>query len=103
MLLDHLRPTEQLAVLEAIFRDIEKKHFSEELSGVQEDTASEKINDIAALCANVIGNRPYLEARVLDWLSKGQGGSINTAGLQRAILAAFSPHKGKLDKRICGT
>lgn len=93
LLLDHLRPTEQLAILEAIFRDIEKKHFSEELSGVQEDTASETINDIAALCAAVIGNRPYLEARVLEWLSKGQGGSINTAGLRRAILAVFSPHK----------
>lgn len=99
MLLDHLRPSEQLVVVEAIFRDVQKKHFSEELAGTitQPFTPDEIVNGVAALCAIVIGNRPFLKSQVLDWLSKSQGGSIQTLGLRRALLATLATQEGEYD------
>ncbi|CAL5868119.1 uncharacterized protein PFLUO_LOCUS2343 [Penicillium psychrofluorescens] len=98
MLLDHLRPSEQLVVVEAIFRDVQKKHFSEELAGTitQPFTPDEIVNGVAALCAIVIGNRPFLKSQVLDWLSKSQGGSIQTLGLRRALLATLATQEDAL-------
>lgn len=44
---------------------------------------------MAALISTVISSRPDLENQVVEWLSKSQGGSINTLGLRRALLATF--------------
>ncbi|KAJ5083968.1 hypothetical protein NUU61_008547 [Penicillium alfredii] len=92
LLLNHLRQTEQLAVIEAVFRDIQKKHFSGELPGMvgQRTSPSEVIKGVAALCSGVIGDRPFLKIQVMDWLSKSQGGSIQTLGLRRALLATYN-------------
>ena len=99
MLLDHLRQSEQLAVVEAIFRDVQKKHFSEELAGAitQPFTPDEIVKGVAALCAIIIGNRPLLKSQILDWLSKGQGGSVQTLGLRRALLATHADQEGEYD------
>jgi telomere length regulation protein len=99
MLLDHLRQSEQLAVVEAIFRDVQKKHFSEDLAGTitQPFTPDEIVKGVAALCAIIIGSRPFLKSQILDWLSKSQGGSIQTLGLRRALLATLATQEGKFD------
>ncbi|KAJ5164051.1 uncharacterized protein N7500_005881 [Penicillium coprophilum] len=91
ILLNHLRRTEQLAVVEAIFRDIQRKHFSDDLSGTvsPSSTPSEPIEGVAALISAAIPSHSVLESQVLEWLSKSQGGSINTLGLRRALLATF--------------
>ncbi|KAJ5826348.1 hypothetical protein N7474_003486 [Penicillium riverlandense] len=98
MLLDRLRQSEQLAVVEAIFRDVQKKHFSEELAGTitQPFTPDEVVKGVAALCAIIIGNRPFLRNQILDWLSKSQGGSIQTLGLRRALLATLANQEDAL-------
>ena len=85
---------EQLAVLEAIFYDVQKRYFSGELSGIEQDSSTSVVGSVAALCSAVFPNKAYLEGQILDWLSKGQGGAILTAGLRRAILATFSSNKG---------
>ncbi|KAJ5835473.1 hypothetical protein N7447_001499 [Penicillium robsamsonii] len=92
VLLNHLRRTEQLAFVEAIFRDIQRKHFSDDLSGIVSPslTPSKSIEGVAALISAVISSRPGLEIQVMEWLSKSQGGSINTLGLRRALLATCS-------------
>ncbi|OQE46525.1 hypothetical protein PENCOP_c001G04323 [Penicillium coprophilum] len=92
ILLNHLRRTEQLAVVEAIFRAIQRKQFSDDLSGTvsPSSTPSESIEGVAALISAAIPSHSVLESQVLEWLSKSQGGSINTLGLRRALLATFS-------------
>ncbi|CAI7633893.1 unnamed protein product [Penicillium discolor] len=92
ILLDHLRRTEQLAFVEAIFRDMQRKHFSDDLSGTkgQSIAPSEPIKGVAALISTIISSRPDLESQVVEWLSKSQGGSIGTLGLRRALLATYS-------------
>ena len=96
LLLDNLRSTEQIAIVEAVFRDIGKKYFSEEVTGFMGSykNSSEKVNGIATLCSMLIGGRPHLETQVADWLATGQGGSIQSIGLRRAILANFANSKG---------
>ncbi|KAJ5796017.1 uncharacterized protein N7518_004557 [Penicillium psychrosexuale] len=98
ILLDHLRRTEQLAVLEAIFRDVQRRYFSDDLLGTvgQSITTSEPIKGVAALISAVISSRPDLGSQVVDWLSKSQGGSINTLGLRRALLATCSKNDNVL-------
>ncbi|KAJ5960912.1 uncharacterized protein N7479_008062 [Penicillium vulpinum] len=100
-LLNHLRRTEQLAFVEAIFRDIQIKHFSDDLSGAvsQAIIPSERIEEVAALISAVISSHPDLETQVMEWLSKSQGGSINTLGLRRALLATFS-NRGDMLKSL---
>ena len=93
ILFGHLRPTEQLSVVEAIFRDIEKSYFTFE----RENPSNDVVNGVAALCSIILHGHAHLQAQLVDWLSKGQGGSIQTAGLRRAVLAAFAEQKGKWD------
>ncbi|KAF9883286.1 telomere binding protein [Aspergillus nanangensis] len=98
-LFDCIRPTEQLAVLEAVFRDIEKKFFSGEYSGdIKNNASSLVVSSVAALCSRLVGNRLPLQHQLLDWLSKGQGGSIQTAGMRRAIIASFARNQGHLQR-----
>ncbi|KAK1140063.1 telomere binding protein [Aspergillus melleus] len=86
ILFRHLRPTEQLSVVEAIFRDVEKNYFPFGRANASEEV----INGIAALCSIVLRGHTNLQAQLVDWLSKGQGSSIRTAGLRRAVLATFA-------------
>ncbi|PYH49199.1 telomere length regulation TEL2 family protein [Aspergillus saccharolyticus JOP 1030-1] len=90
LLFDHLRPNEQLAFIEAIFRDIEKKHFSGITPGEMENDSQEVLSAVAALCSFVTKDRPQIQAQIVEWLSKGQGGSIHTTELRRAIVASFA-------------
>ncbi|OOF99498.1 hypothetical protein ASPCADRAFT_138021 [Aspergillus carbonarius ITEM 5010] len=100
-LFDHLRPTEQLALLEAVFRDVERKHFSGEIPGDKASNTSEKvISSVAALCSVLISKRPHLQSHLIDWLSKGQGGSINTVGLRRALLAILTQDEDLINSLI---
>lgn len=87
--------TEQVAVLEAIFRDVERKHLSEDISMDAESASNQTISGVATLCSHAIANRPHLESQVAEWLCKGQGGSIQTIGLRRALLVNFSGKNGK--------
>jgi telomere length regulation protein len=100
LLLDHLRQSEQLVMLEAIFRDIQKRYFSAENSGDHEQLATntEIISSVAALCSTIIGDRSYLKNQISEWLCKSQGGSIQTIGLRRAILAAYHDSSGKFPR-----
>lgn len=102
--LDGLRPREQIAVLESVFRSIEKKHFSDEISGLVEGdkNLSERINGVATLCSILMGNRPHLESQIADWLAIGQGASIQTIGLRRALLANFAKSRGKSCASVLG-
>ncbi|KAJ5991472.1 hypothetical protein N7522_011679 [Penicillium canescens] len=102
LLLDHLKQAEQLTLSEAIFRDVQRKHFSDDLSGSMDPstTSSETIKGVAALCSLLIINRPNLESHVMEWLSKSQGGSISTLGLRRALVASFSSHADTLKQLV---
>lgn len=95
-LLDNLRPTAQIAVVEAIFRDVEKKFFPEEISGWGIHTRSrETVNGVATLCSMVVGNREQLASQIIEWLSTGHEGSIRTNGLRRALIVNFARSKGE--------
>lgn len=95
-LFDHLRWTEQLSMLEAIFRDIEKKYFpTENFSGDNMDL-DQPIGGIAALCSDLISKRTNLESQLVEWLSKGHGGSIQTVALKRAIIVNLAHDKGSV-------
>lgn len=99
LLLDHLKQAEQLAILEAIFRDIQKKHFPEDLSGARSSVApNETITGVATLCSAIIGDRIFLRNQITEWLAKSQGGSIQTVGLRRALLATFTDQAGKFPR-----
>lgn len=93
--------TEQTTVMEAIFRDIEKKYLSEEILTEENPTSSQTVGGIAALCSTILTNRPHLEAQVIDWLSKGQGGSIQTIGLRRAFVVNFANTAGEQCSGLC--
>jgi telomere length regulation protein len=97
LLIGQLRQTEQVAFIEAIFRDVQRTHFSGDLSGSvgQAITSSETVKAVAALCTAVVSCRPNLEPLVVEWLSKSQGGSITTLGLRRALLATYSNRSGQ--------
>ena len=97
MLQDQLKPIEQTAFLEAIFRDLQRRHFADDLSGSvnQPLASSESIGAVAALCSVVIPSRSHLENLVIEWLSKSQGGSITTLGLRRALLVTYSDRSGQ--------
>ncbi|KAJ5776655.1 uncharacterized protein N7511_001666 [Penicillium nucicola] len=92
LLLDNLRIADKLSFLEAIFRHVQRTHFSDDMTGSVDLSATslETIKGVAALCSFLISNRPELEIYVMEWLSKSQGGSISTLGLRRALLASFS-------------
>ncbi|KAJ5129786.1 uncharacterized protein N7515_005825 [Penicillium bovifimosum] len=92
LLLTHLKRTEQIALVEAIFRDVQRKYFSDDQPGAvgQSIVYAEPIKGVAALCSAIISCQPDLESQVVEWLSKSQGGSINTLGLRRGLLATFS-------------
>ncbi|KAJ5550475.1 hypothetical protein N7535_001584 [Penicillium sp. DV-2018c] len=92
LLLTHLRRTEQIALVEAVFRDVQRKYLSDDLPGAacQSIVYAEPIKGVAALCSVIIACQPDLESQVMEWLSKSQGGSITTLGLRRALLASFS-------------
>ncbi|KAE8393721.1 telomere length regulation protein-domain-containing protein [Aspergillus alliaceus] len=93
-LFDKLRSMEQLAVLESTFRDLEKKYFLVPLAnGSNEGILNRLVSGVATLCSIIIGGRQYIQTQLLDWLSKGQGGSIQTIGLRRALLASFADQK----------
>jgi telomere length regulation protein len=83
--------------VEAVFRDVQRKYFSDDLSWAvgQSITFTEPIKGVAALCSAIISCQPDLESHVVEWLSKSQGGSINTLGLRRALLATFSNRGGQ--------
>jgi telomere length regulation protein len=93
-LFDHLRWTEQLTVLDTIFRDIEKRYFSTESFSGNEMDLGERIDGVAALCSVLISKRAILESQLVDWLSKGQGGSIQTVSLRRAIIVNLAHQEG---------
>lgn len=99
-LLDHLKQSEQLAMIEAIFRDIQKKYFPGDLSGTSSFSAGAKelVTGVATLCSIILGDRVFLRSQVTEWLEKGQGGSIQTMGLRRALLATYTGDSGKLHK-----
>ncbi|PWY71740.1 hypothetical protein BO70DRAFT_431925 [Aspergillus heteromorphus CBS 117.55] len=100
-LFGHLRSTEQVAVLEAIFRDVERKYFSTEIPGDKTTNApTDVISSVAALCSVVIQGRPHLQTQLIDWLSKGQGGSIYTVGLRRALLANIAQQEDLMNTLI---
>jgi telomere length regulation protein len=92
-----------MAVLEAIFRDVQKKYFSGDLSEPfsQPDASNNIITGVAALCKTIIADRPFLKDQVLGWLSKSQGGSIQMIGLRRALLATYSDSAGKVGPNSC--
>lgn len=92
VLFGHLRSTEQLSVVEAIFRDIEKSYFTFQ----RNDVSNEVVNGVAALCSIILRGHTNLQAQLVDSLSKGQGGSIQTTGLRRAVLATFAHQQGNL-------
>lgn len=79
---------------EAVFRDVEKRFLSEDLPIEADPTSNQTISGVATLCSSVISNRPHLESQVVDWLSKGQGGSIQTVGLRRALVTMFADNTG---------
>lgn len=87
---------EQTSFIEAVFRDVQRKHFSDDLSGPvgHPMASSETIKAVAALSYTVLTSRSNSEALVIEWLSKSQGGSISTLGLRRALLAAYSKRSG---------
>jgi telomere length regulation protein len=92
---DKLRPTEQLAFLESVFRDLQKKYFPVSISYLDfSNTSDQNVEGVAALCSIIISKRPHLVSQLSDWLAKGQAGSIHTVGLRRALLAALSDRKG---------
>jgi telomere length regulation protein len=94
---DKLRPTEQLAFLESVFRDLQKKFFPVGISYMDfADTSDQNVEGVAALCSIIISKRPHLESQLLDWLAKGQAGSIYTVGLRRALLAVLSDREGNV-------
>ncbi|GAQ06402.1 hypothetical protein ALT_3723 [Aspergillus lentulus] len=91
---DKLRPTEQLAFLESVFRDLQKKYFPVSISYLDfANTSDQNVEGVAALCSIIISKRPHLVSQLSDWLAKGQAGSIHTVGLRRALLAALSDRK----------
>jgi telomere length regulation protein len=92
-LFDRLRWTEQLAVLEAVFRDIEKKYLLTGSTNAN-TTSDQPVEAIAALCSILLSKRSNLESQLIDWLSKGQGGSIQTPALRRAIIVNLAYQKG---------
>lgn len=97
-LFDHLRWTEKLTMLEAIFRDIERKYFpTENFSGDKMDLDL-PIDGIAALCSDLISKRANLESQLVEWLSKGHGGSIQTVALKRAIIVNLAHDRGNLHR-----
>ncbi|KAL2870621.1 telomere length regulation TEL2 family protein [Aspergillus lucknowensis] len=85
-LFNHLRWTEQLATLEAIFRDIEKNYFLAESFHGNDMASNQSVDAIAALCSVILSKRASLESQLIDWLSNGQGGSIQTTALRRALI-----------------
>ncbi|KAI9375486.1 telomere length regulation protein-domain-containing protein [Aspergillus egyptiacus] len=92
-LFDLLRWTEQLSMMEAIFRDIEKRWFLTSALNENDTDLAQPVNGVAALCSVVISKRPNLEAQLIEWLSKGHGGSIQTVALRRAILVNLAYRK----------
>ncbi|KAJ5190638.1 uncharacterized protein N7498_009623 [Penicillium cinerascens] len=97
-LLDSLRQSEQISVVEAIFRDIQKHYFKDDFAGIFRSPAESQsvIAGVAALCSAIIGDRPFLKSQISEWLSKSQGGSIQTIGLRRALLATYSDRNDEL-------
>lgn len=90
-------------MLEAIFRDVQKRYFSDDLSesSKQADASNSVISGVAALCQVIIADRPFLKDQILGWLSKSQGGSIQTIGLRRALLALYNNSAGEFGTASC--
>lgn len=84
-------------MIEAIFRDIQKHYFQDDFAGTFSSPAESQsvITGVAALCSAIIGDRPFLKSQLSEWLSKSQGGSIQTIGLRRALLATYKDRNGE--------
>ena len=87
-------------MLEAIFREVDKKYFLTLIDESDEAILGQRVNGVAGLCSSIIGERQHIQTQLLDWLSKGQGGSIQTIGLRRALLASFADQNGKLNSAL---
>lgn len=83
-------------MLEAVFRDLEKKQFSGEIPGDSaSNTSGQVVSSVAALCSMAVSKRSHLRSQIIDWLSKGQGGSIHSLGLRRALVATLAQEEGR--------
>ncbi|KAJ5665821.1 uncharacterized protein N7477_008269 [Penicillium maclennaniae] len=98
LLLDSLRQPEQISTIEAVFRDIQKVYFSDDLTGTSNSPvrSDDIIAGVSALCWAILGGRPFLQSQISEWLSKSQGGSIQTIGLRRALLATYTDRNDEL-------
>lgn len=77
---------------------MQKLYFPDDLAGtlnlpVQSDGI---IAGVSALCSAILGGRPFLQSQISEWLQKSQGGSIQTIGLRRALLATYTDRNGEL-------
>lgn len=90
-------------MVEVVFRDVQKKYFSHDLSNTfgSSDAAGDVVTGVAALCSAIIGDRSFLKSQVTDWLAKTQGGSIQTVGLRRALLATYNDRIGRTTRYLC--
>ncbi|KAJ5089682.1 hypothetical protein N7532_008366 [Penicillium argentinense] len=91
LLLDNLKQSEQFSLLEAIFRDIQKRYLSDTISESYEQpaTGNDIITGVATMCSAFLDGRPTLKNQISEWLCKCTGGSIQTIGLRRALLATY--------------
>ncbi|THC92106.1 hypothetical protein EYZ11_008432 [Aspergillus tanneri] len=108
-LFDNLRPTEQLKVIEAVFCDVEKKHFSIDLSREERGHGSDQVvKGVAALCSIILPNTQVilLAAGYLQRLDPGAVKSIGRSGIFLSTVSnrlAASSSRPRFFGMIIGT
>ncbi|KAJ5727649.1 hypothetical protein N7493_005469 [Penicillium malachiteum] len=91
LLLDNLRLSAQLNILQLILLDLPIKFPSTRQCDYpnEPNKSTELVSGAAAFLSTVIGDRPHLKEEIMSWLSKGQFAAAFPVGINRALVATY--------------
>lgn len=97
LLLDRLRPSAQLSILQLILLDLPIKYPSIRLCDYPQsiDSCTEVISGAAAFVSRVIGDRSHLKEEITKWLAKGKFAAAFPVGINRVLVANYTNENGK--------
>ncbi len=98
----------QKMILELMLQDLSKKFLAPSLE--KEDNSKlimdgkEAVGGVASIISGFIGDNEYLEAQLIEWLTKTSGSyAANTVEARRAFVLVLSAKEGKSSPKICSS
>ncbi|KAJ5093516.1 hypothetical protein N7456_009377 [Penicillium angulare] len=92
LLLDNLRLSAQVNILQLIILDLPVRYSSIRKCDFPSDpqTHSEIVSGTAAVLCSIIGDRSHFKDEITNWLTKGRFATTFPVGIDRALIATYN-------------